>query len=122
VHLVTPKRAGGRDLEMLEGCFIHRVEAPVAPSDDFITQTSKTNLLLLRTCESIIARYGPFDLVHNHDWLTFSAAREIKGAYRLPLVGTIHATERGRGQGGLHGEIACASTTSNGSSPMNPGG
>jgi glycosyltransferase involved in cell wall biosynthesis len=106
VHLVTPKRAGGQDVEMLDGFFVHRVEAPVAPGEDFITQTSNTNLLLLRASESIIARYGPFDLIHNHDWLTFGAAREIKGAYRLPLVGTIHATERGRGRGGLHGEAA----------------
>lgn len=66
----------------------------------------QANIALARAGEEISQRYGPFDLLHNHDWLTSFAARSLKHQYKLPLVATIHATERGRGRGYLQGEQA----------------
>jgi glycosyltransferase involved in cell wall biosynthesis len=39
-------------------------------------------------------------LFHAHDWLSLDSARELKYEYKLPIVATIHATEKGR-HGGL---------------------
>lgn len=42
---------------------------------------------------------GPFDLIHTHDWLTASVAINLKQRWHVPLVATVHATERGRLRG-----------------------
>ena len=41
----------------------------------------------------------PFDIVHVHDWLTGVAGVRLKYEHKIPLLVTIHATERGRHQG-----------------------
>jgi glycogen(starch) synthase len=46
----------------------------------------------------------PFDLIHAHDWLVAHAAIHFKRATGVPLVMTIHATERGR-QHGINGPL-----------------
>ena len=43
----------------------------------------------------------PYDLIHNHDWLTGEAGIVLKHDFKVPLINTIHATERGRHQGNL---------------------
>ncbi len=45
--------------------------------------------------------HTPFDLIHNHDWMTAQTARAVQERRALPLLTTIHATERGRWQGTL---------------------
>ena len=57
------------------------------------------------------ARLGDWrpDVVHAHDWLVAWAGDTLKTLFGVPLVATIHATERGRHGGhlppGLPGEI-----------------
>jgi glycosyltransferase involved in cell wall biosynthesis len=51
---------------------------------------------------------GPFELVHVHDWLVAFAGAAFKRSYGVPLLSTIHATERGRGRGYLASEQARA--------------
>jgi glycogen(starch) synthase len=46
-----------------------------------------------------------FDLVHAHDWLVTHTAVTMKDHLGVPLVATIHATEAGRHQGWLPGEM-----------------
>jgi glycosyltransferase involved in cell wall biosynthesis len=53
---------------------------------------------------SQLARDEPFDLVHVHDWLTGVAGVRLKYEHKIPLVVTIHATERGRHQGNVNGD------------------
>lgn len=48
------------------------------------------------------------DIVHCHDWMTAGAGLAAARAADAPLVATIHATERGRHQGHLPGEISVA--------------
>jgi glycogen(starch) synthase len=104
VHLVTPRRQGGRAQEVFEGLFVHRIDSPTGLFDRFVDEAHAVNRALEGACRELIPRYGPFHLIHNHDWLTAEASRRLKHAYRLPLVATIHATERGRGRGHLAGD------------------
>jgi glycogen synthase len=126
LHLVTPLRRGGKERERIApsqrssatssggdpvgplggGGIVYRIPSPARTYPDFYSEALHTNEMLERACEVILAEHGPFDLIHNHDWLTSFAARRLKHAHKLPLVATIHATERGRGQGTLLGEQA----------------
>ena len=72
---------------------------------DIWAETESVNQALIGAAQAVIARHGPFDLIHNHDWLTAQAAWTLKHAHKLPLVATIHATERGRGRGTLWGAL-----------------
>lgn len=50
----------------------------------------------------------PVDVIHCHDWMTTQAGIAASQAAGVPLVATIHATERGRHQGHLPGEVSVA--------------
>lgn len=47
-------------------------------------------------------------IVHCHDWMTTRSGLSAAAAADVPLVATIHATERGRHQGYLPGDISVA--------------
>lgn len=106
MHVVTPMRKGGASEEQQGQLYVHRVPANTLAAGGFYEEAWQTNQVLASYCRALIAERGPFDLIHNHDWLTAMAARDLKHAYRLPLVATIHATERGRGRGALAGPQA----------------
>jgi glycogen synthase len=108
VHLVTPLVDDSPILEVVEGATVYRQRAATAGMTyaSFYAEAQEANLALAAACETVIAHNGPFDLIHNHDWLTSFAAVSLKHQHKLPLVATIHATERGRGQGSLKGAPA----------------
>ena len=106
VDLVTPRRAGGEALEQSEGLTVHRIATSLRPELDFAVQVDRTNVALEQACRDIVELGGPFDLIHNHDWLTSVAAASLKHRYKMPLVATVHATERGRGRGQLLSDAA----------------
>jgi glycogen(starch) synthase len=100
LHLITPRWGEGETLEKLGRTTIHRV--PVAPGEgDFYTQAWQTNLRMEEYARRLWQEAGPFDLVHVHDWLDAFVGASFKHSYRVPMVSTIHATERGRGRGFL---------------------
>ncbi|NLD45085.1 MAG: glycosyltransferase family 4 protein [Chloroflexi bacterium] len=103
VHVVTPLRTDSPAYEVAEGVHVHRIAAPgpAASYGAFYDQVRQANAILAEACLALRGEVGGFDLLHNHDWLTYFAAREAKHACHLPLVATIHATERGRGHGNL---------------------
>jgi glycogen(starch) synthase len=51
------------------------------------------------------AETAEFDVIHAHDWLVTHTAVTLKEHLDLPLIATIHATEAGRHQGWLPGEM-----------------
>jgi len=106
LHVITPNRRDAPTLEHVGNAIVHRIPAPVGVYSSFFKEVAHTNETLVTACARVLADEGPFDLIHNHDWLTSMAARELKTSCRLPLVATIHATERGRGRGSLAGEEA----------------
>jgi glycosyltransferase involved in cell wall biosynthesis len=65
---------------------------------DFVENIHHLNHALLRDAVALHLK-APFDLIHAHDWSVAFAASGLKHAFRLPLVATIHATERGRNLG-----------------------
>ncbi|MFD9961181.1 glycosyltransferase family 4 protein, partial [Amycolatopsis sp. NPDC059020] len=54
----------------------------------------------IRAAHDLLRGWQP-DVVHAHDWLVTHPAIAIAEAARVPLVGTIHATEAGRHSGWL---------------------
>ncbi len=108
VHVLTPKYGDSPAYEVQDGVQVHRVPtwSPMIAYPDFYAEARQTNLALERAGAQLIVERGPFELIHNHDWLTSFAAVALKHAYKLPLVATIHATERGRGRGHLGSDMA----------------
>ena len=100
VHLVTPRWAGGEPKEVSEGLTVYRVDPPNAPMPDFYTGAWQTNIKLEEVGASLCEQ-GGIELIHNHDWLTAFCANALKRNFKIPLLSTIHATERGRARGNL---------------------
>jgi glycogen(starch) synthase len=105
---VATRHAPGAPLdEMVEGVRVVRApEDPVRiPLDtpNLVPWVMAFNHTLTRTALSA-ARDG-FDVVHAHDWLVAHTAVTLKEHLGAPLVATIHATEAGRHQGWLPGDL-----------------
>ena len=47
-------------------------------------------------------------MLHAHDWLVAHAAANLRGAFGVPIVATMHATEAGRHQGWLPDDFSTA--------------
>ncbi len=108
VHVVTPRLYGGSAEEGWRGLYVHRVDVPRMHEYDFISFVAESNGALWARAERLLDEVGSPDILHAHDWLVARAAVECKHRHRLPLVATIHATEKGRGRGTLSGENAAA--------------
>lgn len=104
IFLLTCAAEGAPEEETINNITVFRVNTLNLPSQDFVTWVLQLNFSLVEKAIEIEERYGPFDLVHAHDWLVAFAARTIKHAKNIPLVATIHATEYGRNQG-LHNDL-----------------
>jgi glycogen(starch) synthase len=106
VHLITPQvpdsQAGRRssDPEVTEdGVVVHRV--PLAgDSDNIYQQACQANEVMQAQARALQGDGHRFDLIHAHDWLVVFAAHALKHEFHIPLIATIHATERGRARGG----------------------
>lgn len=109
VHVVAPWLRGGEAEETLgRRSRVSRVATPTMPDYGFISFAQETNRALEARARELAAEHGPFDIIHGHDWLTSYATVALKYAWRVPLVTTIHATERGRGRGRAEGDHAQA--------------
>jgi glycogen synthase len=117
VTLVTPRWEGGEpETRNQPNISIFRVEPSNPRVGNYYADAKQTNLDLERAANAIWPRRDPlngdadvgYDLVHAHDWLVAFAAIGLKGLHKVPLVATIHATERGRGRGNLPGDTSVA--------------
>ncbi len=133
IHLVTPRDRGGEEFERPNhNVTVHRVTIPQPPVGSLLSDTQAANWELARVGEALAERFHAadcrsvaehpddpasealrarrhgFDLIHAHDWLVAFAAVHLKHLWKVPLVATIHATERGRHQGGLHADLSWA--------------
>jgi len=103
VHVLSPRLYGGSFEEGWRGLFVHRVDVPRMHEYDYLSFVSESNAVLQERADWLMKEAGRPDLVHAHDWLVARAAVQCKHHHRLPLIATIHATERGRGRGQLGG-------------------
>jgi 1,4-alpha-glucan branching enzyme len=99
VHVVTTHVDGYPAYERNQGIHVHRVRTFQAQQLSFMDWVFQLNLAMSDYAENLLAHYGPFDLIHAHDWLVCQAAVTLKQHSGLPLAATIHATEHGRNQG-----------------------
>jgi len=124
VHVVTCEFPGAAAEETIEGVQIHRVTPYDAPGgyNDFIHWVHQLNAAMRDRAYALIqqwltpktktaSRKDPKKLterdgilLHAHDWLAYFAGVELKYAFKLPLVATIHATEFGRNNG-IHNDL-----------------
>jgi glycogen(starch) synthase len=100
LHLITPRWGGGQAIERIGKATIHRVDPPITERD-FYTSAWQINLRLEEYARRLWQESGPFELIHVHDWLVAFVGAAFKRSYRVPLLSTIHATEKGRGRGSL---------------------
>ncbi|MEZ4674284.1 MAG: glycosyltransferase family 4 protein [Caldilineaceae bacterium] len=101
IDLLTPAYGGGMPVEQLNDyCTIYRVEMPAVDVLDHYNSVIANNQYLVDYARAQLA-HRSYDLIHIHEWLTGVAGIALKHAWRLPLLATIHGTERGRHQGYL---------------------
>ncbi len=85
------------------------VRAPYEPMrlgpDEFLAWASGFNHALGRAALRAGHEWRP-DVVHGHDWIVAHAGATLREAFGVPLVATVHATEAGRHQGWLPGELS----------------
>jgi len=67
---------------------------------DLVAWTLAMGHAMIRAATELLTGWQP-DVVHAHDWLVTHPAIAIAEAARVPLVGTVHATEAGRHSGWL---------------------
>ncbi|MDY6776557.1 MAG: glycosyltransferase family 4 protein [Candidatus Nanohaloarchaea archaeon] len=99
-HEVTVVTYGEDEgVEHDEGVEVHRVST--GDADDVVEWTQ----LLNHGMRNEIARLdGDFDLVHAHDWTSVPSAVSSRHMFDIPLVFTLHSTERGRS--GIHSDMS----------------
>ncbi|MEP6754923.1 MAG: glycosyltransferase family 4 protein [Chthonomonadales bacterium] len=115
VHVVTCDFPGAPNEEVYNGVHIHRV-APYSPAHDFFHWVHQLNAamydraaLLLEDWTKGKTKPRKFKadkgiIIHSHDWLAYFAGVGLKNRFKLPFIGTIHATEYGRNNG-IHTDI-----------------
>jgi glycogen synthase len=100
LHVLTPLLRDGAEREITPpGIHVHRVGPPRMQDHSLVTFALQTNTVMEQAARKLRDDVGGFDLIHAHDWLDTTVGVALKHAWRRPLVATIHATERGRGQG-----------------------
>ncbi|WP_082053444.1 1,4-alpha-glucan branching protein domain-containing protein [Gordoniibacillus kamchatkensis] len=105
VHVVTTEHEDAPSFEVRNGVYVHRLPVLCSGDTDFYHWTFEMNVAIVDHLVRWKEAGGRIDLLHAHDWMVFHAAREIKHSYGIPLAATIHATEWGRNQGKLHGDL-----------------
>ncbi|HZO92106.1 MAG TPA: glycosyltransferase family 4 protein [Chthonomonadaceae bacterium] len=125
VHVVTCEFPGAPAEETYNGVHIHRVVPYDAPGGhkDFVHWVHQLNAAMRDRAHALCrdwladpSRPGSLIdpktlsekdaiLLHAHDWLAYFAGVELKHAFKLPLVATIHATEFGRNNG-IHNDLS----------------
>ena len=76
-----------------------QTDLPWIPDDDLVAQMASANHQLVALTAGL-GEWRP-DVVHAHDWLVAWAGDTLKTLWDVPLIATIHATERGRHGGHL---------------------
>jgi len=107
VHVVTRAHHDEVPSDTIEhGVHVVRVEDSPAgiPFSDLLPWVLAFNNRVAAVAHRIVRDQG-VDIVHAHDWLVAHAAIGVVEAWDLPLAATMHATEYGRHQGNLPGEI-----------------
>jgi glycogen synthase len=99
IHVITCEEGTAPIIENNNGIVTHRVTPYKLESEDFVKWVMQLNFAMIEEGNKLINKFGKFDIIHAHDWLTAFSAKVLKWSYNIPLVSTIHATEYGRNNG-----------------------
>ncbi len=99
VTVVTYKEGNTPDFENDKGVKVYRVNNYMINPNNFIDWVMQLNFNMSAKATELIIKEGGFDVIHAHDWLVAYAAKNLKNAFNIPIVSTIHATEAGRNSG-----------------------
>ena len=102
IHVVTADHPDAPAYEQMEGVHVHREKTNALKNPDFLNSIEHLNQELYYIAKAVLQE-GGFDLIHAHDWLVADCAVALKHEFNLPLIGTMHATERGR-WGGIYND------------------
>ena len=89
------------DDAVVDGVRVMRADPglPWLPDDDLVARMASANHQLVQLSTQL-GNWKP-EVIHAHDWLVAWAGDTLKSLLDIPLVATIHATERGRHGGHL---------------------
>jgi glycogen(starch) synthase len=96
------------DDQTVEGVRVLRAntDLPWLPDDDLVAQMASANHQITQLAAQL-GRWRP-QVIHAHDWLVAWSADTLKTLWNVPLVATIHATERGRHGGTVPNGVPAA--------------
>ena len=96
VVVLTLRHPDAPDDSVVDGVRVLRAhtDLPWLPDDNLVARMASANHQLVQ----LGARLGEWrpEVVHAHDWLVAWAGDTLRAWWDVPLVATIHATERGR--------------------------
>jgi glycogen synthase len=100
VVVLTLHHPDAPDDAVIDGVRVLRAHAdlPWLPDHDFLARMASANHKLVQLTARLPRVWRP-DVIHAHDWLAAWAGDTLRALWGVPLVATVHATERGR-QGG----------------------
>lgn len=82
------------EVEYRDGVEIHRVDSTDSASNTLSWAMHLGHQLEKKAIE--LSKNKDFDLVHAHDWMAVPGATGIKKTLDLPMVFTVHSTQKGR--------------------------
>lgn len=99
VHVITCEEGNLPLEEKVKGIYVHRVIPYAIETDDFVKWTMQLNFAMAEEAIRVIEKFGKFNIIHAHDWLTAYTSKLLKYSYNIPIVCTIHETEYMRNNG-----------------------
>jgi glycosyltransferase involved in cell wall biosynthesis len=94
VHVYTRMGPGQAHYDCIYGVHYHR--CPFAWKRDFVDEASEMCRSFVHHVSETENHFGPFDIIHAHDWLAANAMIWIQQGRGRRAVFTIHSTEYGR--------------------------
>jgi glycosyltransferase involved in cell wall biosynthesis len=99
IDVITPRYAGGEAQEQMHnGVTVYRIDMPAMDARDLYNSVIANNAYFVEEATRLAEQHC-YQLIHIHDWLTGMAGIVLKHQWKVPLLVTMHATERGRHQG-----------------------
>jgi glycosyltransferase involved in cell wall biosynthesis len=94
VTIFTRRQSGQPYYSRIDGVHYYRCTYP--PNPDFVESVNNMCRSFVDHLFEVEDRFGPFDVVHAHDWLTANAMIWIKQGRGRRSILTVHSTEYGR--------------------------
>lgn len=93
VHVFT-RRGDFDSYDKINGVHYQRVD--FNSSGDILRQMDNMSSAMYDRFNAVQKLFGPFDIIHGHDWHPILALNRIKIDHGIPYILTIHSTEWGR--------------------------